>query len=68
MGLGISLLLVAAGAVLIWGVNASLAGVDLTTVGWILLVVGAVGGLLSMILWSRGEVRDERGERVIVDR
>lgn len=33
MGIGISLLLIAAGAVLIWAVDVSVHGVDLTTVG-----------------------------------
>lgn len=54
MGIGISLLLIAAGAVLIWAVNASVHGVDLVTVGWILLIVGAVGALASLIFMSSG--------------
>jgi hypothetical protein len=52
MGIGISLLLVAAGAILIWAVNVTVSGVELTTVGWILLAVGAAGALLSLIFWS----------------
>jgi hypothetical protein len=52
MGIGVSMLLVAAGAVLIWAVNASVSGVELQTIGWILLIVGAVGALLSLIFWS----------------
>ena len=52
MGIGVSLVLVAAGAVLIWAVNASVSGVELHTIGWILLIVGAVGALLSMMFWS----------------
>jgi hypothetical protein len=52
MGIGLSLVLVAAGAILIWAVNATVSGVELHTIGWILLVVGAVGALLSMIFWS----------------
>jgi hypothetical protein len=52
MGIGVSLVLVAAGAILIWAVNATVSGVELHTIGWILLVVGAVGALLSMIFWS----------------
>jgi Domain of unknown function (DUF6458) len=52
MGIGISLLLVAAGAVLVWAVNVSVNGVELVTVGWILLIVGAVGALFSLIFWS----------------
>jgi hypothetical protein len=52
MGIGISLLLVAAGAILVWAVNVTVSGVELMTVGWILLIVGGVGGLLSLIFWS----------------
>jgi hypothetical protein len=52
MGIGVSLVLVAAGAILIWAVHASVSGVSIHTIGWILLIVGAVGALLSMIFWS----------------
>ncbi|MBD0338760.1 MAG: hypothetical protein ICV67_05675 [Thermoleophilia bacterium] len=52
MGIGVSLILIAVGAVLIWAVEASVSGVDLTAIGWILLIVGAAGALLSMIFWS----------------
>lgn len=50
MGIGISLLLLAAGAILVWAVNVSVHGVHLVTVGWILLVVGAIGVLVSLIV------------------
>jgi hypothetical protein len=50
MGIAISLLLIAAGAVLIWAVNVTVHGVDLVTVGWILLIVGAVGAFVSLIM------------------
>src|SRR2546425_273064 len=39
MGLGVSMFLTAAGAILIWAVNRNLSGVDIHAVGWILLVV-----------------------------
>jgi hypothetical protein len=52
MGLGVSLILIAAGAILAWAVDVSVSGVDLQAVGWVLLVVGIVGILLSMIFWS----------------
>jgi uncharacterized protein DUF6458 len=52
MGIGISIVLIAAGAILAWAVNASVSGIDIHTVGWILLVVGIVGLVLSMIFWS----------------
>jgi hypothetical protein len=66
MGIGMSLFLIALGAILIWAVDVSVSGIELVTVGWILLVVGAVGALLSMIFWSSwgGFHRAERDEVV----
>ena len=52
MGLGVSLFLIAAGAILTWAVNASVSGIDINTIGVILMVVGIVGLVLSMIFWS----------------
>jgi hypothetical protein len=52
MGLPVSLLLVAVGAILVWAVSATTSGVNLHTVGWILLIVGIVGAVLSMVFWS----------------
>ena len=56
MGIGISLLLIAAGAVLIWAVDVT----DLVTVGWILLVIGGIGALASLILMGTASSRDGR--------
>ncbi|HET6682120.1 MAG TPA: DUF6458 family protein [Gaiella sp.] len=52
MGVGVSLLLIAAGAILTWAISAETSGVDLNTVGVILMVVGAAGLLLSLVFWS----------------
>ena len=52
MGLGVSIFLIAVGAVLAFAVNATGSVVDIQTVGWILMGVGAMGALLSMIFWS----------------
>lgn len=52
MGIGVSLILAAAGAILIWAVDVEVSGVDLTVVGVILLIVGIVGALLSLVFWS----------------
>ena len=43
MGTGVSLILIAAGAILTWAVNATVSGLNIHTVGIILMVVGAVG-------------------------
>lgn len=52
MGLGVGILLAAVGAVLAFAVNATVSGVNIHAVGWILLIVGIVGVALSMIFWS----------------
>ena len=52
MGLGVSLFLIAIGAILTWAVNASVSGLELQTIGVILLIVGAIGLLLSLLFWS----------------
>jgi hypothetical protein len=52
MGLGVSLILIAVGAVLIWAVDVSANGVNIHAIGVVLLIVGLVGALLSMIFWS----------------
>jgi len=52
MGLGIGILLSAVGAVLAFAVTATVSGVNIHAVGWILLIVGIFGVVLSMIFWS----------------
>jgi len=52
MGISASLIFIAVGAILKWAVTASTSGVNLNTVGVVLMVVGAVGLLLSLIFWS----------------
>jgi hypothetical protein len=52
MGMVVSLLLFAVGAILNWAVTASATGLDINTVGMILMIVGLVGVLLSLVFWS----------------
>jgi hypothetical protein len=52
MGIGTSIFLIAVGAILDFAVNWRVQGVDLKTVGVILMVVGAIGLLLSLIFWN----------------
>jgi hypothetical protein len=52
MGIGVSLILIAVGAILTWAVNATVSGVDINAIGVILMIVGAVGLLLSLMFWS----------------
>jgi hypothetical protein len=52
MGLGVSIFLIAIGAILAFAVTAEVSGLDVNTIGWILLIVGIIGAVLSMIFWS----------------
>ncbi len=70
MGFGVSLILIAVGAVLAWAVHTSnTAGVDLQTIGYIVLAVGAAGLVLSMMFWSSwaGPGYFTRSRRTVVD-
>jgi hypothetical protein len=52
MGIGVSIFLIAVGAILAFAVDAEASGIDVQTVGWIVLAVGLLGLVLSMIFWS----------------
>ena len=65
MAIGISLILIAAGAILRYSVTEGIRGVALPTVGLVLLIVGIVGlalSLLELLLWAPRRTRvEERG-------
>ena len=52
MGMSLSLLLAAGGAILIWAVKTTSSGFDVHTAGVILLVIGIIGFVVSAIYWS----------------
>ena len=51
MGIPVSLILIAAGAILTWGVTDEPSGLNLDAIGVILMVVGIVGFVLTLMLW-----------------
>jgi len=59
--MGISLLLIAVGAILAFAVSATVSGIEVETIGIILMVVGGLGILMSMLFlmsfspFSRGD-------------
>jgi hypothetical protein len=68
MGLGVSLFLIAVGAILAFAVDATVEGLDIATVGWILMGVGVVGLLLSLMFWaSWGGVGGARRRETVVE-
>ena len=52
MGISVSILLVAVGAILTWGVTADAEGLDVNAIGVILMIVGILGLVISMLFWS----------------
>ena len=52
MGIGISIFLLAVGAIITFAVNVTTQGVNLHAVGVVLMAVGAIGLLLSLLFWS----------------
>lgn len=66
MGIGISIFFLAVGAILTFAVEADVAGLDISTVGVILMAVGGLGLLFSLI-WADSFTRRDRDE-VVVDR
>jgi hypothetical protein len=48
MGIGTSLFLIAIGAILKFAVDAQVSGIELATVGVILMIVGVIGLLISL--------------------
>jgi Domain of unknown function (DUF6458) len=66
VGIGTSIFLIAAGAILKYAVTANVSGVDLDVVGVILMVAGVIGLLISLLwmtIWA-----DRRRHAVVADR
>ena len=55
MGIGTSIFLIALGAILTFAVTASVSGIELATVGIILMVVGGLGLLVSLLVLARAD-------------
>ena len=67
MGIGVSIFLFAIGAILAFAVEANTRGIDLNVVGVILMIVGAIGLLLSMMFWSDWAPYRRRSDTVVHD-
>jgi len=64
MGIGTSIFLIAVGAILKFAVTATISGIEIATVGVILMVVGIIGLLVSLLFLSQAR----RGAVVTRDR
>jgi hypothetical protein len=68
MRIGSSIFLIALGAILAWAVTPGLIpNVDLTLIGYILMVVGVIGLIASLIMASPGRTRRVSESRSVVD-
>ncbi|MEV4813249.1 DUF6458 family protein [Micromonospora avicenniae] len=63
MGIGTSIFLIAVGAILTFALDASVGGIDLDVVGWILMAAGVLGLIMTTLIWGR-----RRAEVVTTDR
>ena len=64
MGIGTSLLLIAVGAILYFAVNADISGLEISTIGLILMIVGVIGLVISLFFLS--SARRGPAERTVV--
>jgi hypothetical protein len=60
MGIGTSIFLIAAGAILRYAVTATVQGVELQTVGLILMIVGIIGLVITLAMFFMANDRDRR--------
>ena len=68
MGVGVSIFLIAVGLIMWLAVTYEASGIDINTVGVILVIVGVLGLVLSMIFWSSwGGFGGWRRETVVRD-
>ncbi|MGC5051332.1 DUF6458 family protein [Micromonospora sp. DT48] len=71
MGIGGSIFLIALGAIFAFAVEANLGWLDLSVVGWVLMLAGVAGLLVTLYFWNsrrRPVVAPVREERVMADR
>ena len=52
MGIGTSIFLIALGAILYFAVNVDISGLEVSTIGLILMIVGILGLVISLYLMS----------------
>ncbi|HUR73633.1 MAG TPA: DUF6458 family protein [Sporichthya sp.] len=64
MGIGVSIFLIAIGAVLALAVDDTINGIDVATLGWILVAVGVLGILLDLLLLAPRRRAGGRGGMV----
>lgn len=66
MSIGVSIFLIAVGAILAFAVNARVAGIEIQTIGIILMIVGVIGLLISLLFLTIWSGRRGRGDAEVV--
>lgn len=67
MGIGASIFLIAVGLILALAVNAQVSGIDINTIGWILVLVGLVGLAMTALIFAPRRRAAVRSETVVRD-
>lgn len=65
-GIGGSLFLVAVGAILYWAVTVEAEGFNINTIGLILMIVGALGLVLTLIMTASAEKTEREDSNVTI--
>jgi hypothetical protein len=65
MGIGVSVFLLALGAILAFAVEYEVSGLDISVIGVILMVSGAIGLLLTTLVFGRRDRGGVAEERVV---
>jgi hypothetical protein len=70
MGIGVSIFLIALGAILTFATDVSVSGLDLDVVGVVLMLAGALGLVMTLVVWGprRRVARVERVDRGVAPR
>jgi hypothetical protein len=69
MATSLSLFFLAVGAILTFAVDTTVSGIDIDTIGVILMVIGLLGMLMSLVLWDSWSPRPmRRDEEIVIDR
>ena len=69
MGIGASIFLIALGAILAFAVHFDVSGLDINVVGYILMVAGIIGLLMTMLVWGpRRRDAEPRGADYVEER
>ena len=68
MGIGVSIFLIAVGAILKFAVHVKTTGFSLSTVGVILMIVGAIGLVMSTLIFGTWRTRNTVAGPAVVER